>query len=56
MKAPARVVLERPLEMATGDDPDAPSFFRDVVEVEDRRADPVQGVREERMILVQREW
>ena len=45
MKAPARVVLERPLEMAAGDDPDAASFFRDVVEVEDRRADPVQGVR-----------
>src|SRR5690606_12963074 len=53
MEATLRAVLPRAGGVAARNGPDAARLVRGVVEVEDRRADPVVLVREERMILVQ---
>ena len=49
------VVLPRTLKVAARHNADAALALRRVVQVEYRGADPMMGVREERVILVQRE-
>jgi hypothetical protein len=49
------IVLERTAQVAARDHPYAALLLGSVVEVEDGRPDPVQGVREERVVLVRRE-